>query len=136
MSRHILITGGAGFIGSHVVDHLLQEGGWNVTVIDNFDPFYPRSTKEDNIRRHAGRPDFRLIEGDILDDTVLAQASRSDWGSPERILHIAAKAGVRPSLADPIAYHRVNVTGTLKLLEKARELHVPHFILASSSSVY
>ena len=136
--RHAIITGGAGFIGSHLVDRLLAEGGWNVTVIDNFDPFYPRAIKEGNIVHHRGDPGFRLIEGDILDDAVLSEAFASTGvnAAPPVVIHIAAKAGVRPSIADPIGYHRVNVTGTLKLLEYARHHHVPHFVLASSSSVY
>lgn len=131
--RHAIITGGAGFIGSHLVDRLLAEGNWRVTVIDNFDPFYPRATKEANIAPHHGNPHFNFIEGDILDDAVLDQAF-AEQGAV--VVHIAAKAGVRPSIADPIAYHRVNVTGTLKLLERARYSGVEHFLLASSSSVY
>ncbi|MBP7513756.1 MAG: GDP-mannose 4,6-dehydratase [Flavobacteriales bacterium] len=131
--RHAIITGGAGFIGSHLVDRLLAEGGWRVTVIDNFDPFYPRALKEANIATHLKHPDFRFMEGDILDDVVLDQAF-AEKGAV--VIHIAAKAGVRPSIADPIGYHRVNVTGTLKLLERARYSAVEHFILASSSSVY
>lgn len=132
-ARRILITGGAGFIGSHLVDRLLAEGGWQVTVLDNFDPFYPRAIKEANIAGHAGNAAYRLVEGDILDDTALDRAFDP---APEVIVHIAAKAGVRPSIADPIGYHRVNVTGTLKLLERARYAGVEHFVLASSSSVY
>lgn len=131
--RHAIITGGAGFIGSHLVDRLLAEGGWRVTVIDNFDPFYPRAVKEANIAAHLEHPDFRFIEGDILDEAVLDQAF-AEKGAV--VVHIAAKAGVRPSIADPIGYHRVNVTGTLKLLERARHSAVEHFVLASSSSVY
>ena len=131
--RHAIITGGAGFIGSHLVDRLLSEGGWHVTVIDNFDPFYARALKEANVAPNLKHPDFRFIEGDILDDTVLDQAFVEKGAV---VIHIAAKAGVRPSIADPIGYHRVNVTGTLKLLERARYAGVEHFILASSSSVY
>ena len=131
--RQAIITGGAGFIGSHLVDRLLVEGGWQVTVIDNFDPFYPRAVKEANIAAHLRHPDYRFIEGDILDDTVLDKAF-AEKGAV--VVHIAAKAGVRPSIADPIGYHRVNVTGTLKLLERARYSAVEHFVLASSSSVY
>jgi UDP-glucuronate 4-epimerase len=131
--RHAIITGGAGFIGSHLVDRLLAEGGWRVTVIDNLDPFYPRAVKEANIAAHRNTPGFHFIEGDILDDAVLDQAFS---GKGAVVVHIAAKAGVRPSIADPIGYHRVNVTGTLKLLERARYGGVEHFVLASSSSVY
>jgi UDP-glucuronate 4-epimerase len=135
--RHAIITGGAGFIGSHLVERLLAEGGWYVTVIDNFDAFYPRAVKERNSAAYRSDPRVRFLEGDILDDATLAQAfSPGDRGPVEVIVHIAAKAGVRPSIADPIGYHRVNVTGTLKLLEAARQARVSHFVLASSSSVY
>ena len=131
--RHAIITGGAGFIGSHLVDHLLAEGGWRVTVIDNFDPFYSRAVKEANIAQHKADPHFRFVEGNILDDSALDEV----FSAPvEVIVHIAAKAGVRPSIADPIGYHHTNVAGTLKLLERARHGDVPHFVLASSSSVY
>ncbi len=131
--RHAIITGGAGFIGSHLVDRLLAEGGWRVTVIDNFDPFYPRTVKEANMAAHLDHPDYRFIEGDILEDTTLDTAFD---GEGAVVVHIAARAGVRPSIADPIGYHRVNVTGTLKLLERARCSNVEHFVFASSSSVY
>ncbi len=135
--RHAIITGGAGFIGSHLVERLLAEGGWSVTVIDNFDPFYPREVKERNSAAYRKDPRVRFIEGDILDDATIAQAfDAGEWGPVEMIVHIAAKAGVRPSIADPIGYHRVNVTGTLKLLEAARRARLSHFVLASSSSVY
>lgn len=131
--RRILVTGGAGFIGSHLVDRLGAEGGWQITTIDNFDPFYPRAVKEANIAAHRGLPGFRCVEGDILDDAKLKEAFAD---GPTTVVHIAARAGVRPSIADPIGYHRTNVTGTLKLLEQARAHGVKHFVLASSSSVY
>jgi UDP-glucuronate 4-epimerase len=134
MSEHVIVTGGAGFIGSHLVDRLLAEGH-RVTVIDNFDPFYPRAVKEANIAGHRAHPKYRMIEGDILDDAVLDEAFAEDVEGAT-VVHIAAKAGVRPSIADPIGYHRVNVTGTLKLLERARLQGIGHFVLASSSSVY
>ena len=133
MAKHVLITGGAGFIASHLVDHLLAEGGWRITAVDNFDPYYDRAIKEANIREHLKSDSYRLIEADILDDDL---SGRIGDDPIDLIVHIAAKAGVRPSIQDPIGYHRVNVTGTLKLLELARHRGVPHFILASSSSVY
>ncbi len=136
MARHAIITGGAGFIGSHLVDKLLAEGGWQITVIDNFHSFYPRAIKEANIARHRNDPAFHLLEGDILDDAVLETAFGRAPGKDTTVVHLAALAGVRPSIADPLAYHRVNVTGTLKLLEMARHGQVAHFVLASSSSVY
>jgi len=136
MDRHAIITGGAGFIGSHVVDLLLAEGGWQVTVVDNFDPFYPRPVKEANIAQHRNNSAFELVEGNILDAAVMHRAFARSAGKAPVVLHFAAKTGVRPSMADPLGYHRVNTTGTLKLLEHAREAAASHFILASSSSVY
>lgn len=133
MTRHALITGGAGFIASHLIERLLDEGGWRVTAIDNFDPFYDRAIKEANIARSLDREGFRLIEADVLDEG-LADLIGDD--PIDRIVHIAAKAGVRPSIKDPLGYHAVNVTGTLRMLELARARNVPHFVLASSSSVY
>lgn len=131
--RHALITGGSGFIGSHLVDRLLAEGGWRITVVDNYDPFYAREVKEANLAQHTGNSQLRVIEADILDDDLAERVGKEPI---DLIVHIAAKAGVRPSIKDPVAYHRVNVTGTLKLLELARHGKVPHFVLASSSSVY
>jgi len=136
MSKHAIITGGAGFIGSHLVDRLLDEGGWKVTVVDNFHPFYPRAVKEANVLAHRSHPSYTLLEGDIVDEETLDKAFAMASGADTTVVHLAALAGVRPSIADPLAYHRVNVTGTLKLLEKARSNKVAHFVLASSSSVY
>ncbi|MFZ1689174.1 MAG: NAD-dependent epimerase/dehydratase family protein [Flavobacteriales bacterium] len=136
--RHALITGGSGFIGSHLVDRLLAEGsrsapGWRITVVDNYDPFYAREVKLANLAQHVDNERLRVLEADILDKDL---EERIGPGPIDVIVHIAAKAGVRPSIKDPLAYHRVNVTGTLKLLELARHRKVPHFVLASSSSVY
>lgn len=136
MEKHVIITGGAGFIGSHLVDRLLDDGSWRVTVVDNFHPFYPRAVKEANLARHASNPLFKLVEGDILDDDLLDKLFNGLDGARTTLVHLAALVGVRPSLETPKAYHRVNVTGTLKLLEKARMARISHFILASSSSVY
>ncbi len=135
MERHAIITGGAGFIGSHLVDRLLGEGTWKVTVIDNFDPFYPRVVKEANLAGHQGDPAFTLVEGDIRDDDTLDRAF-AGAGAGTTVIHLAAKVGVRPSIREPLEYHQVNATGTLKLLERARAHRVAHFVLASSSSVY
>jgi UDP-glucuronate 4-epimerase len=129
---HILVTGGAGFIGSHLVDSLLADGD-AVTVLDNFDPFYDRRIKERNIAEHRKHPRWRLIEADLRDtDTV----NRLLTGSFDAIVHLAAKGGVRPSIEAPLTYQAVNVGGTHNLLEAARRLEVPHFVFASSSSVY
>jgi UDP-glucuronate 4-epimerase len=128
----VLVTGGAGFIGSHLVDRLLA-GGREVTVVDSFDPFYARTAKEDNTRAHSAHPRYRLLEADIRDlDTLRRELP----GGYEVVVHLAARAGVRPSIADPIGYQEVNVRGTQNLLELARELGIPRFVFASSSSVY
>jgi UDP-glucuronate 4-epimerase len=130
--RKILVTGGAGFIGSHVVDALLADGE-HVTVLENFDSFYSRAAKERNIAQHRVHPRFRLVECDLRE---LPAVERSIPGSFDAIVHLAAKAGVRASIADPRAYCEVNVDGTQNLLEFARRRRVPTFVFASSSSVY
>jgi UDP-glucuronate 4-epimerase len=129
---HILVTGGAGFIGSHVVDSLLANGDV-VTVLDNFDPFYDRRIKERNIAAHRTHPRWRLIEADVRDADALG---RLPVGSFDAIVHLAALAGVRRSIETPLTYQDVNVRGTHNVLEAARRLKVPHFVFASSSSVY
>jgi UDP-glucuronate 4-epimerase len=131
--KHALVTGGAGFIGSHLVDRLLAEG-WQVTALDNFDPFYPRAIKEANLCRHAGHPRFRLLCADIRDPSTWAANLPPE--KPDVSVHLAARAGVLPSLRDPLGYQATNVTGTHHMLELARELGVRQFVLASSSSVY
>ena len=129
---NVLVTGGAGFIGSHLVDSLLADGH-AVTVLDNFDPLTPRPVKELNIEGHRRHPRWRLVEHDLRD---VAAAREVLAGGYDAIVHLAAKAGVRPSIDDPVGYHEVNVLGTQQLLELAREWRVPRFIFASSSSVY
>jgi UDP-glucuronate 4-epimerase len=130
--RRVLVTGGAGFIGSHLVDALLADG-CHVTVADSFDPFYPATVKRAQIAAHLAHPAYALVEVDIAD----AEAVRARIeGAFDVVVHLAAKAGVRPSIADPLAYQRANVTGTQNLLELARERRVPGFVFASSSSVY
>ena len=128
-----LVTGGAGFIGSHLVDRLLASGAL-VTVVDNFDPFYPASIKRKNIAGQLQHPAYQLHEIDIRNfsalDTVIS-TERFD-----AFIHLGAKAGVRPSLTNPLEYQDVNITGTLNLLELARKYEVPRFIFASSSSIY
>jgi UDP-glucuronate 4-epimerase len=129
-----IVTGGAGFIGSHLVDRILALGG-EVVVVDNFDPFYERTTKEANLRDALANPRCRLIELDIRDAPAvdaLVQRLR-----PDVIVHLAARAGVRPSIAQPRLYADVNVTGTVVWLEAACRIEPkPRFIYASSSSVY
>ncbi len=131
MGRRALVTGGAGFIGSHLIDGLLADG-WDVTVIDNFDPFYPAQIKRGNIEAHARYPGWRLHEIDISDHEALGRLP----GDFDVIVHLAAKAGVRPSIADPLAYQKANVAGTQALLEFARARGIRQFVFASSSSVY
>ena len=129
--KRAMVTGGAGFIGSHMVDRLLGEG-WHVTVVDNFDPFYPRSLKLVNIAAHASNPSLKMHELDIRD----TQALNAVTGDFDVIVHLAAKAGVRPSIDNPVAYTQVNVEGTQNLLEWAKVRGVRQFVFASSSSVY
>jgi UDP-glucuronate 4-epimerase len=130
--KHVLVTGGAGFIGSHLVDALLGDG-YRATVVDNFDPFYARATKDRNIDAHRPDPNWQLIEVDLADaDALRARVT----GTFDAIVHLAAKAGVRPSIENPLAYQEVNVRGTHNLLEFARERQIAQFVFASSSSVY
>ena len=128
-----LITGGAGFIGSHAAERLLARGD-RVIGLDNFDPFYSRGIKEGNIRSALAHPSFRLAEGDIRDAETVSRLFAEE--KPDAVFHSAAKAGVRPSIADPLGYQDVNIRGTLVLLEAARKAGVRHFVFASSSSVY
>lgn len=128
---HILITGGAGFIGSHVADTLLSQGN-RVTVLDNFDPYYPVELKRANVAPHQDNPHYRFVEGDILDDNLLEVLDEPYTA----IIHLAARAGVRPSIKDPVAYMDTNVKGTQNLLELAKEKGCKQFVFASSSSVY
>ena len=130
--KRVLLTGGAGFIGSHLVDALLRDG-LEVTILDNFDAFYERRVKEANIRSHRDHPNCRVIEEDIRNDTGFAARLQPPY---DAIVHLAAKAGVRPSIDDPLGYQDVNVRGTQNLLELARRLDIRRFVFASSSSVY
>jgi UDP-glucuronate 4-epimerase len=132
--RNILVTGGAGFIGSHLVDRLLSEGKWRVTVVDDFNNFYSPALKRSNIQEHLQNPLYQLCEVDICDLDALRQIFST--ANYDYIVHLAARAGVRPSIEEPFLYAAVNVQGTLNLLELAREFNVRQFIFASSSSVY
>src|SRR5690554_796284 len=130
--KQVLVTGGAGFIGSHLVDRMLAEG-WRVSVVDNFDPFYNPQVKEENIRSHLDSSSYKLVRADIRDlDTLKTYLS----GEYDVIVHLAARAGVRPSIQDPLGYQEVNVRGTQNLLELAKGWGVKQFVFASSSSVY
>lgn len=128
----VLITGAAGFIGSHLCERLLQDG-WAVVGIDNFDDFYDPQIKRENISRCLENRNFQLIEADIRDSNAVDKAIGS---GVEIVVHLAAKAGVRPSIAQPLAYADVNVNGTVTLLEAARRCNISKFIFGSSSSVY
>ena len=132
--KDFLVTGGAGFIGSHLVDHLLMEPDARVTVVDNFNDFYDPAIKRANIAAHLERDDFELVEADITDAGSMSELfARARF---DCVIHLAARAGVRPSLANPLAYEETNVRGTFALLEAARRNKVPKFIFGSSSSVY
>lgn len=130
--KNALVTGGAGFIGSHLVDRLLRSN-WRVTVIDNFDPFYDPEIKRHNISQHLSHKNYRLIEGDIRDFEQVQQDLTETY---DVIVHLAAKAGVRPSIESPIEYSDVNVKGTQYLLEFAVKRNITQFVFGSSSSVY
>jgi len=134
MMNRILVTGGAGFIGSHLVDRLLDGGDARVTVVDNFSDFYDPAIKRANIAPYLATENFELVEADITDSRVMEDLfSRSKF---DCVVHLAARAGVRPSLEAPLAYETTNVRGTFNLLEAARRTEVPRFIFGSSSSVY
>jgi UDP-glucuronate 4-epimerase len=134
--KHYLITGGAGFIGSNLTRSLLKnEQDLEITCIDNFDPFYPATIKQFNIRDFKSNPRFSLIEAD------LAELSGEDLarlipGKIDAIVHLAAKAGVRPSIENPLSYQRANVIGLQNMLEFAKIKGIKQFVFASSSSVY
>ena len=132
--KNILITGGAGFIGSHLVDHLLAEGYGHISVIDDFNDFYDPAIKRANVSRHEKSPNYRLFEADIRDQAALQNIFAGN--KFDCIVHLAARAGVRPSLAEPLLYAETNINGTLNLLELARAHHVKQFVFGSSSSVY
>jgi UDP-glucuronate 4-epimerase len=133
ISDRILVTGAAGFIGSHVVERLLSLGA-RVTGVDNFDPFYPAEMKRANIAAALAHPRFRLVEVDCTDQPALAGALADT--SFEVLVHLAAKAGVRPSLKDPAGYLRANVVGTQNVLDLAGKRGVQRVVFGSSSSVY
>jgi UDP-glucuronate 4-epimerase len=132
-NQRLLITGGAGFIGSHLVDRLLPRAA-RIVVIDNFDPFYEAGIKRRNIAEHLKNPAYRLSENDIRDFGSLERLFSEERF--DAIVHLAAKAGVRPSLADPRGYFETNVNGTLNLLELAARHGIRTVIFGSSSSIY
>ncbi|MFG0330798.1 MAG: NAD-dependent epimerase/dehydratase family protein [Phycisphaerales bacterium] len=131
MSQRLLITGGAGFIGSHLVDAALSRE-WEVAVVDNFDPFYARTLKERNLAI-ADRPRW-VYDIDLTDAVALVSAF--DDFRPDAVVHLAARAGVRPSLRDPAGYAMTNVVGTQRVLDACLAYGVNRAVVASSSSVY
>jgi len=131
--RSILVTGAAGFIGSHLSEGLVARGE-SVIGVDNFDPYYDPAIKRRNVAGLLAGEAFTLIEGDICDPDALDAAFAA--GDVVGVIHLAAKAGVRPSIEAPVAYARANVEGTAALLEAARLHGVERFIFGSSSSVY
>ena len=131
-NKNILITGGAGFIGSHLIDFLLADGTYNITCVDNFNDFYDPSLKRKNIEAHLTNPNFTLVEADITDKDLAEKIN----GNIDTVVHLAAKAGVRPSIIDPVLYQQVNVVGLQNILEVARKKSVKQFVFGSSSSVY
>ncbi len=129
----ILVTGGAGFIGSHLCGRLISEGH-RVICLDNFDDFYDPEIKRRNIREAIEEAQFELIEGDIRNNEIIERIFRSQ--TFDAVVHLAARAGVRPSIDYPKLYEEVNVQGSINLLDACREFGVKNFVFASSSSVY
>lgn len=127
-----LVTGAAGFIGSHVCEALLSRG-WQVTGLDCFDDFYDPAIKRNNVKNCTAQKNFRMVQGDIRDPHAVEAAIANGVTA---IVHLAARAGVRPSIEQPLLYQDVNVNGTCVLLEAARRHGISRFIFASSSSVY
>lgn len=129
-ARSILITGGAGFIGSHCAARFIRDG-WRVGILDEFNDFYDPAIKRANIAALDGQA--AIFEGDICDEAAVGRAFAPGW---DVILHLAARAGVRPSIIQPDLYVRTNVLGTVRVLEAAVKAKAAKFVFASSSSVY
>jgi UDP-glucuronate 4-epimerase len=129
----VLVTGAAGFIGSWLTERLLERGA-GVVGFDNYDPFYDRAIKEQNLASARANAGFRMVEGDLRERADVDAL----FGDREfdAVVHLAAKAGVRPSLADPAGYYETNLIGTTNLLEAMREAGCRRLVFASSSSVY
>lgn len=132
--RNVLVTGGAGFIGSHLVDKALAAGD-RITVLDNFNEFYNASIKRTNIKAHLVHPNYKLVEGDIRDKQTVAHVFSN--GPFDVVVHLAAMAGVRPSLENPRLYMDVNVLGTQNMIDQIlTSSKQTRFVFGSSSSVY
>ncbi|MFH1225001.1 MAG: NAD-dependent epimerase/dehydratase family protein [Candidatus Diapherotrites archaeon] len=133
MEDAILVTGGAGFIGSTAIAALLGEGA-RIVCVDNFSDDYDPALKRKNIKPFLGNENFTLIEADIRDKKIMEKAFRK--GKFAKVLHLAARAGVRQSIAQPELYEDINVRGTLNMLDAAKAHGVKDFVFASSSSIY
>ena len=134
MANNILITGGAGFIGSHLAESLLKDTDWKVTIVDDLNDFYSPEIKRANLEEIRRTGDYQFFETDIRVPEKLREVF--DETEFDCIVHLAARAGVRPSLSQPKLYAETNINGTLNLLELARDYEVPQFVFGSSSSVY
>jgi UDP-glucuronate 4-epimerase len=132
--KKFLVTGGAGFIGSHLVDRLLSSGAEQITVVDDFNNFYDPEIKRANISEHVTDPRYKLAAVDIRDRAALEEIFNQN--NFDGIVHLAARAGVRPSLSEPQLYTETNINGTVNLLELARKHNIKQFVFGSSSSVY
>jgi UDP-glucuronate 4-epimerase len=132
--KRVLVTGAAGFIGSTLAGQLLAEGR-QVVGLDNLDPYYPLAMKRRNLAALERSPAFRFVHGDVRDRGALEQAL-GGGEAPEAVVHLAALAGVRPSLERPAEYADVNVVGTTRLLEACVRAGIERVVFASSSSVY
>ncbi len=132
-AKRILLTGGAGFIGSHVAEALIRRGA-TLSIVDNLDNFYPLSRKQLNLQEIRDAGDFEFFEADIRDMDALRKIA--ERVQPEIVIHLAARAGVRPSIEQPALYESINVAGTVNILEIAREIKAQRVVFGSSSSVY
>ncbi|HLH42982.1 MAG TPA: SDR family NAD(P)-dependent oxidoreductase [Bryobacteraceae bacterium] len=129
----VLVTGAAGFIGSHVAERLIEEGH-EVAIVDELNDFYAPELKRENLEAVRARGRVRFYQADICDEAEMNRAFEE--ARPELVIHLAARAGVRPSLERPLLYEQTNVRGTLVLLETCRRMGIRRFVFASSSSVY
>ncbi len=128
-----LITGGAGFIGSNLADKLLADGH-DIVVVDNFNDYYDVAIKESNVAQHKNNPNYKLYRADIENEKTLRPIFKKHQF--DAVIHLAARAGVRPSLERPMDYVKTNILGTVNILENMRESGVKKLVIASSSSVY
>lgn len=130
---NIVVTGGAGFIGSHLCEKLIDSGS-KIICVDNFDNFYNPAIKENNLSGVTGSSYFKLYRSDICNLDQMEEIFSKN--SVDMVIHLAARAGVRPSIEQPLLYEKVNILGTMNLLECCKKYNISKFIFASSSSVY